>query len=141
MAIIRGETKIETGDHGYSAVIMSEKASEISDAHIEALLNWAKNVWDWESVVTKAENRAEDLELADDGLICYNLSKDDLVGLLGGKYGGSPGAIPGFLDEVYRKEYATDAFSDDWADAQAWVYVPAGRFTEEVRAELKGAVE
>jgi hypothetical protein len=138
--IIREASKLETGDYGYSAVIMTDKADEIPDSYLLALLEWAKNVWDWESVVTLAENRAESLERVGDHpeLICYNLSKDDLVGLLGGKYGGSPGPIPGFLDLEYRKEYATDAFSDDWADIQAGCYIPVGRFSEEVLAELRG---
>jgi len=138
--IVRETSKLETGDYGYGAVIMANKADEIADSYLLALLEWAKNVWDWEAVVTVAENRGESLELVGDHpeLICYNLSKDDLVGLFGGKYGGSPGPIPGFLDLAYRKEYATDAISDEWADIIAYCYIPVGRFSDEVLAELRG---
>jgi hypothetical protein len=130
--IIRGVSKLETGDYGYSAVIMSDKADEIPDSYLLTLLEWAKNVWDWEAVVTKAENRAEDLEYYKDSeRVCYNLGKEDLVGLFGGKYGGSPGPIPGFLDVKGK-------ISDEWADIQAWCYIPVGRFSEEVLVELRG---
>jgi len=128
--VIRLGSKIETGDKGYSASIMSDKIDEIKDAYVEVLLDWAKSAWDWEAVVTKAENRAEKLEISGD-LISMDLSNDDLIGLFGGKYGGSPGAIPGFLD-------GNGKIADEWADTQAWVWVPVGRFQEEVIAELRG---
>src|SRR5271157_100897 len=118
--IIRMGSKIETGDHGYSASIMSDRADEIPDSYVLALLDWAKSAWDWEAVGTEAENRAEKLELSGN-LISYDLSNEDLAGLFGGKYGGSPGAIPGFLD-------SNGKISDDWADIQAWVWVPISRF-------------
>lgn len=130
LKVIRLSSKIETGDKGYSASIMSDKADEIKDAYVEVLLDWAKSVWDWEAVVTEAENRAEKLEISDD-LISMDLSREDLIGLFGGKYGGSPGAIPGFLD-------ANGKIADEWADIQAWVWVPVGRFQDEVIAELRG---
>lgn len=133
--IIRTGIYLETGDYGYGAVIQTDRAEEIPDSYLLALLEWAKNVWDWEAVVTEEENRAEDLELEGEH-VCYNLSTEDLIGLFGGKYGGSPGAIPGFVDMAYKEKYAKDTIADDWSDIVAYVYIPPGRFSPEVIAEL-----
>ena len=123
--IIRDVGRIEAGDGEYIAAIFCDRCDEISDVYILKLLEWAKSVWDWEAVVTIAENRAESLEGPSDDRICYNLSSDDVDGLLGGKYGGSPGKLPGWGDR------------DGWGNINAYVWMPAGRFSDEVIAELE----
>jgi hypothetical protein len=129
MQTIRTTCHIEAeAGWGYGIVINSDHAEQITDDYLEALVDWAMDVWDWGSVVTKDENRAEELEYSD-GHIIYSLSRDDLIGLFGGKYGGSPGAIAGFMDG--------DSISDEWADIVAYCFIPAGRFSPEVIDELK----
>ncbi|MDD4591202.1 MAG: hypothetical protein PHG06_12375 [Parabacteroides sp.] len=136
--ITRGSDRITAELNDYSALIVSEKIDQIDEMYAVVLLDWNMRIWDWEAVVTEAENRAEKLELSGDQVI-YTLSNEDLLGLFGGKYAGSPGyndvpsGIPGFID-------ANGKISDAWSDIQAYCYIPKTRFTTEVIKELENEI-
>jgi hypothetical protein len=123
---------------GYSALIVSENVHNHPELEMYAavLLDWNMRIWDWEAVVTLAENRAEKLEISGDQVV-YTLSNEDLLGLFAGKYAGSRGyndvlpGLAGFTD-------ANGKISDAWADIQAYCYIPKARFTIEVIKELEG---
>ena len=123
--------------HGYSALIVFDdmrEHPELDELFVLVLLDWAITIWDWESVATLTENRAENLEFAENQ-ICYTLSTEDLVGLFAGKYerptGYDPRVIPDFLD-------ANGKISDAWVSIQAYCYVPVSRFNQKVIDEMMG---
>lgn len=135
LILTKSRDRITANLHGYSALIVFDdmrEHPELDELFALVLLDWAIAAWDWESVATLTENRAESLELAENQ-VYYTLSDEDLIGLFAGKYerlvGYDHRVIPGFLD-------ANNKISDAWASIQAYCYVPVSRFNQRVIDEM-----